>query len=59
MICENLSVNNQGHLAFAGMDTVELCEKYGTPLYVMDENRIRHNMRVYINAMKKYSDTQM
>lgn len=54
MICENLSVNNQGHLAFAGMDTVELCEKYGTPLYVMDENRIRHNMRVYINAMKKY-----
>lgn len=54
MICENLSVNSLGHLAFAGMDTVELCEKYGTPLYVMDENRIRHNMRVYTNAMKKY-----
>ena len=54
MICENLGVNEKGHLTFAGVDTVELCEKHGTPLYVMDENRIRHNMRVYIGAMKKY-----
>ena len=54
MICENLGVNTSGHLTFGGADTVELCEKYGTPLYVMDENRIRHNCRVYINAMKKY-----
>ena len=34
MICENLGVNNLGHLTFAGVDTVELCEKHGTPLYV-------------------------
>ena len=54
MICENLGVNEKGHLTFAGVDTVELCEKHGTPLYVMDENRIRHNMRVYTGAMKKY-----
>ena len=54
MICENLGVNSLGHLTFAGVDTVELCEKHGTPLYVMDENRIRHNMRVYTGAMKKY-----
>ncbi len=54
MICENLSVNSLGHLSFAGVDTVEMCEKYGTPLYLMDENRIRHNMRVYINAVRKY-----
>ena len=54
MICENLGVNEKGHLTFAGVDTVELCEKHGTPLYVMDENRIRHNMRVYVGAMKKY-----
>ncbi|MBR3766950.1 MAG: diaminopimelate decarboxylase [Clostridia bacterium] len=54
MICENLGVNSLGHLTFAGLDTVELAEKYGTPLYVMDENRIRHNCRVYVNAMKKY-----
>ena len=54
MICENLGVNEKGHLTFGGVDTVELCEKHGTPLYVMDENRIRHNMRVYINAVRKY-----
>lgn len=54
MICENLSVNANGHLAFNGADTVELCKEYGTPLYVMDEDRIRHNCRVYINALKKY-----
>ena len=28
MICNNLSVNEKGHLAFAGHDTVELAEKY-------------------------------
>lgn len=54
MICENLGINSLGHLTFGSADTVELCEKYGTPLYLMDENRIRHNMRVYVNAMKKY-----
>lgn len=54
MICDNISVNEKGHLTFAGLDTVELAEKYGTPLYLMDENRIRHNMRVYAEAMQKY-----
>ncbi len=56
MICDNLGVNSSGHLTFAGLDTVELAEKYSTPLYLMDENRIRHNCRVYINAMNKYFD---
>lgn len=54
MICENLGVNEQGHLTFGGFDTVELAEKYSTALYVMDEERIRANMRTYIGAMKKY-----
>ncbi len=54
MICENLSVNSLGHLTFSGLDTVELAEKYGTPLYLMDEDRIRHNCRVYMNAVRKY-----
>ena len=54
MLHENLSVNEKGHLCIAGRDTVELANKYGTPLMVMDENRVRRNMRVYNNAMKKY-----
>lgn len=54
MICDNISVNRKGHLTFAGLDTVELAEKYGTPLYLMDENKIRERVRIYKNAMAKY-----
>ena len=54
MICDNITVNKKGHLCFAGRDTVELAEKYGTPLYLMDEEKIRENCRVYVNALKKY-----
>ena len=41
MICDNLSVSKEGHLLFAGQDTVELAKKYGTPVYLMDEDKIR------------------
>ncbi|MBO5020022.1 MAG: diaminopimelate decarboxylase [Clostridia bacterium] len=51
MICDNVSVNEKGHLTFAGFDTVELAEKYGTPLYLMDENLIRERVQTYKNAM--------
>lgn len=54
MICNNISVNEKGHLTFAGYDTVELAEKYGTPLYLMDENKIREHVRAYKTAMAKY-----
>lgn len=53
MLHDNLQVKN-GRLYFAGADTVELAEKYGTPLMVLDEQRIRDRMRLYISAMKKY-----
>ncbi len=54
MICDNLNIAQNGHLTFAGRDTVELAKKYGTPLYLMDEERIRYNCRVYVEAMKKH-----
>ena len=54
MICNNISVNEKGHLTFAGYDTVELAEKYGTPLYLMDEDKIREHVRAYKTAMTKY-----
>ena len=53
MICNNLSVNEKGHLCLAGMDTVDLAKKYGTPLYLMDEDRIRERCRTYVNTMKE------
>ena len=53
MLCNNISINKNNHLAFAHMDTVELAEKYSTPLYLMDENRIRFNCRAYTSAMRE------
>lgn len=53
MLYEYLGVNNENHLTIAGTDAVGLAEKYGTPLYVMNEDRIRENCRKYTGAMKK------
>lgn len=54
MICQNLSVNSDGILTFGGANTVEMIKKHGSPLYLMDEARLRHNCRVYTESMKKY-----
>ncbi|MBQ0083444.1 MAG: diaminopimelate decarboxylase [Clostridiales bacterium] len=54
MICDNLSVNEKGNLCFAGLDTVDIAKKYGTPIYVMDENKIREKCSIYKKAMKEY-----
>ena len=54
MICENLSVSSDGILLFGGANTVDMIKKYGSPLYLMDEKRLRHNCRVYVDSMKKY-----
>lgn len=54
MICDNISVNEKGRLTFAGYDTVDLADKYGTPLYLMDEDKIREHVRAYKTAMAKY-----
>ncbi len=54
MICDNLSVGRNGHLYFAGHDTVDLAKKYGTPVYLMDEDKIREKCRIYKNALQKY-----
>ena len=51
MICNNIGVNEKGHLTFAGQDVCTLAEQYGTPLYLMDEDKIRENCRVYKKAM--------
>ena len=53
MICDNLSVVN-GHLYFARQDTVALAQQYGTPLYLLDEDYIRHQCRVYKAAFQKH-----
>ncbi len=54
MLQSNHTVNEAGHFSVAGVDTVKLAEKYGTPLYVLDEELIRTQMRRYVSAMKEY-----
>ena len=54
MICDNITVGQNGHLYFAGQDTVELAKQYGTPLYLMDEDKIRESCRIYKNAFAKH-----
>ena len=52
MLSGNISRNSGGALCFAGQDAAKLAEKYGTPLYLMDEGRIRDNCRMYLHAFK-------
>lgn len=60
MICDNLRINEKGHLCFAGRDTTELASKYKTPLYLIDEEKIREKCRIYKDAMKKaFGDESM
>ncbi len=52
LICNNISIEND-RLLFAGQDTAELANQYGTPVYLMDENRIRERCRTYLGAIKQ------
>ena len=51
---EHLTVNDQGHLAIGGRDTLALAEEYGTPLYVMSEEAIRENCRLYRRSIERF-----
>lgn len=52
MLQSNMAVNEQGHFVYAGRDTVELAQKYGTGLYLIDEDRVRSNCRQYVQTMR-------
>lgn len=55
----NTKRNSKGNLEISGCDTVELVEKYGTPLYVMDEVTLRAIAREYKSAFKSYKKVNM
>lgn len=54
MLHTNLGVNEAGHLTFAGVDTVEMAKKHGTPVMLLDADRIRGRIREYTAAMREY-----
>ncbi len=49
----HLAVNKAHHLTIGGVDTVQLAEEFGTPLYVIDEARVRARYSEFRDAFKK------
>ncbi len=50
MLKSHFKANAQGHLVMGKTDAVELAERFGTPLYVMDEQRVREKYRRFHKA---------
>jgi len=52
------AVNEAGHLTLAGCDAVELALGFGTPLYVFDEETLRHQCREFQSQFRsRHPDT--
>ena len=52
MLSDNIRRNADGELLFAGQRVSDLARRYGTPLYLMDEQRIRRNCRLYTGTFR-------
>lgn len=52
-------INQAGNLEIGGCDLIELAEKYGTPLYVLDETTIRSICHDYKKAFESYPKVNM
>ena len=51
-------VNDRGHLIIGGGDTVELADKFGTPLYLFDEFSLRSKCAEFkAEFSQRYADT--
>ncbi|MHC0036058.1 diaminopimelate decarboxylase [Pseudoneobacillus sp. C159] len=48
------AVNNKGHLEIGGVDTIELVDTFGTPLYVYDVALIRERARGFKKTFEKF-----
>ena len=53
MISDNIQRAADGMLHFAGQSVPALAQRYGTPLYLMDEDRIRRNIRLYTGMFRE------
>jgi diaminopimelate decarboxylase len=52
-------VNSAGHLVIGGCDTVKLAEKFGTPLWVIDEVTIRNAIAACRSGVSDYPQAQI
>ena len=58
-VSDNLDVNKAGNLTIGGVDTVALAKKYGTPLYVMDEDMIRRDCKIFQKSIDTYYERNL
>ena len=49
-----LNVNEKKHLVIGGCDCVELTEKYGTPLHVVDKALLQNNYNGFCESFKAH-----
>ena len=52
-VSDCLEINKKGHLTIGGCDTVELAEKFGTPLFAYSEDQIRKNCRDFVSSIEE------
>ena len=50
LLPRSASVDKKGHLRIGGLDLLELAEEFGTPLFVYDEEHLRHACREAVAA---------
>lgn len=51
--------SKNGVMMFAGMPVTDIADRFGTPVYVTDEQRLRENYRNLYNAFSQYIDTKI
>ncbi len=55
---ETARVDANGHLVLGGCDTVELASRFGTPLYIYDEETLRGRCRTFMGEFQtRYPNT--
>lgn len=47
-------VDARGHLLLGGVAAADLAARFGTPLYVLDEGRMRANCRAVVEALRRH-----
>lgn len=55
-LMEGMTIGEDNHLKINGVDTVELAEKYGTPLYVYDIDLVLKKIRSFKEAFANYEN---
>lgn len=55
---ETLNINSRGQLEIGGVNALDLVKKFGTPLYVYDEQHIRKMLQTFISTLKTEYDSK-